>query len=55
MGDHFICNGLVHILAFQLYIKKKLKGKLFYHDARKIEDGGIPIKVPVGIEIIKYE
>lgn len=50
---HVINSGLNN-LAFQLYIKKKLKGKLFYHDARKIEDGGIPIKVPAGIEIIKY-
>jgi hypothetical protein len=50
---HVINSGLNN-LAFQLYLKKKLTGKLFYHDARKIEDGGIPIKVPAGIEVIKY-
>lgn len=49
-----VINSGINNLAFQLYLKGMLKGKLFYHDARRIEDGGIPVRVPTGIEIIKY-
>jgi hypothetical protein len=31
------------------------KGKIFYHNARKLDLGGIPVKVPEGIEVVEYE
>lgn len=51
---HVINSGLNN-LVFQLYYKKMLAGKVFYHEARKLKDGGIPVKVLDGIEVIHYE
>lgn len=51
---HVINSGLNN-LVFQLYYKKLLTGKVFYHDARKLKDGGIPVKVLDGIEIVNYD
>lgn len=51
---HVINSGLNN-LVFQLHYKKMLAGKVFYHNARKLKDGGIPVKVLEGIEVIEYE
>jgi hypothetical protein len=51
---HVINSGLNN-LVFQLYYKNMTKGKIFYHNARKLNLGGIPVKVPEGIEVIEYE
>lgn len=49
-----VINSGINNLAFQMFTQGMLKGKLFYHNARKIEDGGIPVKVPRGIEVVNY-
>jgi len=51
---HVINSGLNN-LVFQLFIKKMTKGKIYFHAARKVEDGGIPVKIPEGIEVVDYE
>ena len=51
---HVINSGLNN-LVFQLFYKGMVNGKVFYHDARKPNLGGIPVKVPDGIEIVEYE
>lgn len=51
---HVINSGLNNFV-FQLYYKGLTKGKVFYHNARKPNMGGIPIRVPEGIEVIEYE
>ena len=51
---HVINSGLNN-LVFQLFYKDKIKGKVFYHNARKPNKGGIAVKVPDGIEVVEYE
>ena len=51
---HVINSGLNN-LVFQLYYKGLTNGKIFFHDARKPNMGGIPIRIPEGIEVIQYE
>ena len=51
---HVINSGLNN-LVFQLYYKGLNNGKIFFHDARKPNMGGIPVRIPEGIEIINYE
>lgn len=51
---HVINSGLNN-LVFQLYYKNMTKGKIFFHNARKLEDGGIPVKLPEGVEVVQYE
>ncbi len=51
---HVINSGLNN-LVFQLYYKDMTKGDIYYHNARKLEDGGIPIKIPEGVKVIQYE
>jgi len=52
---HVINSGLSN-LVFQLVWKEILPGeKVFYHDARKLDMGGIPIKVPHNVKVIEYE
>jgi len=51
---HVINSGLNN-LVFQLFYKDKIKGKVFYHNARKPNKGGIAVKVPEGIEVVEYE
>jgi hypothetical protein len=51
---HVINSGLNN-LVFQLYYKGLNNGKIFFHDARKPNMGGIPVRIPEGIEVINYE
>lgn len=51
---HVINSGLNN-LVFQLYYKDMTKGDIYYHNARKLEDGGIPVKIPEGVKVIQYE
>ena len=52
---HVISSAL-HNLVFQLYIRDMIKSKnVYYHDIRKSQDGGFPIRVPEGIKVIHYE
>jgi hypothetical protein len=51
---HVINSGLNN-LVFQLYYKGLTNGKIFFHDARKPNMGGIPIRIPEGIEVVQYE
>jgi hypothetical protein len=52
---HVISSAL-HNLVFQLYIRDMIKSKnVYYHDIRKREDGGFPIRVPEGIKVVNYE
>jgi hypothetical protein len=49
-------NSGLNNLVFQLYYKGFIEtDKIYYHAIRKIEDGGFPIKVLPGIEIVEYE
>lgn len=61
---HTICNAKeIHVinsglsnLVFQLHHKKMLKtSKVYFHDARKPEHGGIRIKIPAGVKFVEYE
>jgi hypothetical protein len=49
-----VINSGINNLAFQMFLQGMLKGRIFYHNARKIEDGGIPVRVPRGIEVVNY-
>jgi len=52
---HVINSGLSN-LVFQMVWKEMLEGeKVFYHDARKLDMGGIPIKVPHNVKVIHYD
>jgi hypothetical protein len=51
---HVINSGLNN-LVFQLYYKGLNNGKIFFHDARKPNMGGIPVRIPEGIEVVNYE
>ena len=52
---HVINSGLSN-LVFQLVWKEIIDGeKVFYHDARKLDMGGIPIKVPHNVKVIQYD
>ena len=51
---HVINSGLNN-LVFQLYYKGLTNGTIFFHDARKPNMGGIPVKIPEGIEVVNYE
>jgi hypothetical protein len=52
---HVINSGLNN-LVFQLHHKGKIKtSEIYFHDARKPEHGGIPVKIPAGIKIVNYE
>jgi hypothetical protein len=52
---HVINSGLFN-LVFQLYYEGMLKtDKVYFHHARKIEDGGFPIKILPGIIEVDYE
>jgi hypothetical protein len=50
-----VINSGINNLVFQLFYKDKIKGKVFYHNARKPNMGGIVVKVPDGIEVVEYE
>jgi hypothetical protein len=50
-----VINSGINNLVFQLYYKNMTKGKIFYHNARKLDLGGIPVKVPEGITVVEYE
>lgn len=51
---HVINSGLNN-LVFQLYYKGLTNGTIFFHDARKPNMGGIPVKIPEGIKVVNYE
>lgn len=52
---HIINSGL-HNLVFQLFVRDMIKTKdVYYHNARKAQDGGIPIRIPEGIKVVEYE
>ena len=52
---HVINSGLNN-LVFQLIYKDMLDvKKVYYHDARKFHQGGIPVNVPSGVKVIDYE
>ena len=51
-----VINSGINNLVFQLYYKGFIEtDKIYYHAIRRIEDGGFPIKVLPGIEIVEYE
>ena len=50
---HVINSGLNN-LVFQLYYKGLTNGTIFFHDARKPNMGGIPVRIPEGIEVVNY-
>jgi hypothetical protein len=50
---HVINSGLNN-LVFQLYYKGLTNGTIFFHDARKPNMGGIPVRIPEGVKVVNY-
>lgn len=52
---HVINSGLNN-LVFQLFYQGLIETKdVYFHNARKPSDGGIPVKVPSDIKVVEYE
>ena len=50
-----IINSGINNLVFQLFYKDMIKGEVYYHNARKLEDGGIPVRIPEDVKVVQYE
>lgn len=52
---HFINSGLWPMIVQMFHMKMLRCDKIYFHDVRKLSEGGLKIDIPTGIEIVKYE
>lgn len=52
---HFINSGLWPMIVQMYFLKLLHCDKIYFHDVRKLSEGGLKIDIPNGIEIVKYE
>lgn len=51
-----VISSAIHNLVFQLFIRGMIKSnEVYYHDIRKAQDGGFPIRVPEGVKVVNYD